>query len=65
MVKKELEHDRIVNLVLQAPVHEIAAIHGLSAKPVDEKLRLAKALLASAEQSEMSASEAVQLAMEA
>lgn len=65
MAKEELEHARIIDLVLQTPAHELDALPGLSEEQIDEKLRLAKAILVSAEQCEMSAGEAVQLAMEA
>jgi rubrerythrin len=65
MAKEELEHARIIDLVLQTPTHELDAIPWLSEKQVDEKLQFANALLASAAQKELSASDAVKLAIEA
>lgn len=65
MAKEELEHARIIDLVLQTPAQELDAVPRLSAEQIDEKLRLAKAILIGAERCEMSADQAVQLAMEA
>lgn len=65
MADDEMEHARIIDMVIQTPGHELVATPGLSAEQVDEKLRLAKALLVSAEHSELSADAALQLALDA
>lgn len=65
MADDEMEHARIIDMVIQTPGHELVVTPGLSAGQVDEKLRLAKALLVSAEHSDLSADAALQLALDA
>jgi len=65
MASDELEHARIIDQVMQMPEDELEAFPRMSEEMLDEKLRLAKALLVGAMHSEMSADDALRLALQA
>ena len=64
IAEDEMEHARIIDKVIQAPGYGLVTTPGLSDEKIDEELQLAKALLFSAEHSELSACDALQLALE-
>ena len=64
MADEEMEHARIIDMVMQTPEHELKAIPSLGQTEVDELLRLVKASLIFAEQGELSATEALELALQ-
>ena len=59
----ELEHSRVIDLVMQTPEQELDATPALSTGEVDEMLELANALLAEAERGNLSANEALEFAL--
>ena len=64
MADEEMEHARIIDLVMQTPEHELKATPYLSQAEVDELLRLVKASLVCAEHSEMGVKEALEFALQ-
>jgi len=64
IAEDEMERARIIDKLIQAPGYGLVTTPGLPDQKVDEKLQLAKALLFNAEHSELSACDALQLALE-
>ena len=60
----ELEHARVIGMVMQTPDRELDATPGLSKELIDEMLSMTKELLACAESRELSANEALKLALQ-
>jgi rubrerythrin len=64
MAADELEHARVIDMVIQTPDHELDATPGLSKELIDEMLSMTKELLVCAESRELSANEALKLALQ-
>ena len=64
MATEEREHARIIDMFMQTPEHELDATPSLTKDQMDEMLRLAKGLLVCAEKSDLSANEAMKLALQ-